>query len=67
MHIETERLTVRDFRAGEGAALLRVKNDPAVREFVPDLIDNGAGLPEAGRAAARCAALLKLCITAVYT
>ena len=37
--IETERLIVRSFREEDADALYRIKNDPKVTEFCPDLLD----------------------------
>ena len=37
--IETERLIIRPFREDDAEALYRIKTDPQVTEFCPDLLD----------------------------
>jgi len=39
MYIETRRLIVRTFREEDSAALYRIKTDPQVTEYCPDLLD----------------------------
>lgn len=39
MYIETERLIVRTLSEEDSAALYRIKSDPQVKEFCPDLLD----------------------------
>ena len=39
MYIETKRLIVRTFRESDADALYRIKNDPQVKEYCPDLLD----------------------------
>ena len=47
MHIETQRLLVRDFRESDAEALYRLKTDEQVLKFVPDFLDVGAGPEDA--------------------
>lgn len=57
MYIKTERLVVRELEVGDAGALLKLKNDPCVKKYIPDFIGNGAGETEAARVIERCAVL----------
>ncbi|MBR4442276.1 MAG: GNAT family N-acetyltransferase [Clostridia bacterium] len=49
MRLETERLIVRSFREEDAEALYRIKTDPQVLEYCPDLLDvdaQPADMPE---------------------
>jgi Acetyltransferases, including N-acetylases of ribosomal proteins len=58
MYIKTERLVIRSLEPYDAAGLLKIKNDPGVMKYIPDFIDNGAGITEAENAIAHNISLL---------